>query len=204
MRTQNSTYQTILVTFVVALVSFIIGLMLSNVIRDIFFYSPAVAPLATRSVASPTLIRAHKAAEPLTKMAINIPLTAALVIPVDQAWASDEVAATVDEVSKIVPQGTYSDLIVFVLGSIPFLWATWEFWRRIAVGAPFGTGSDSVVFPSEATIGEDGNPRSSRGRQVLGQGAMLAAYSIFTVVGITVVVCGVFVYQAFTQAPTLS
>mmetsp|Transcript_10907 Transcript_10907/g.19417 ORF Transcript_10907/g.19417 Transcript_10907/m.19417 type:complete len:192 (-) Transcript_10907:1471-2046(-) len=149
MRTQNSTYQTILVTFVVALVSFIIGLMLSNVIRDIFFYSPAVAPLATRSVASPTLIRAHKAAEPLTKMAINIPLTAALVIPVDQAWASDEVAATVDEVSKIVPQGTYSDLIVFVLGSIPFLWATWEFWRRIAVGAPFGTGSDSVVFPSE-------------------------------------------------------
>lgn len=42
-----------------------------------------------------------------------------------------------------------TDAVVFVVGCIPFLWATWEFWRRIAVGLPFGTGSDSVVFPQQ-------------------------------------------------------
>ena len=51
--------------------------------------------------------------------------------------------------AEVLPQGSVSDVIVFVIGSIPFLWATWEFWRRIAVGLPFGTGSDSVVFPQQ-------------------------------------------------------
>ncbi len=52
-----------------------------------------------------------------------------------------------------------------------------------------------VVF--QVIIGEDGNPSSSRGRRVLGGGAMLAAYLLFAIVGVTVVLCGAFVYDAF-------
>lgn len=76
-------------------------------------------------------------------------------------------------------------IIVFIIGIIPFLWATVEFWRRIAVGASFGTGSDSVVIPRPSddlvTIGEDGNPLSSRGRQTLDRGALTVAYVLFAI-----------------------
>mmetsp|Transcript_2376 Transcript_2376/g.6339 ORF Transcript_2376/g.6339 Transcript_2376/m.6339 type:complete len:128 (+) Transcript_2376:195-578(+) len=45
------------------------------------------------------------------------------------------------------PRGvTAQDSAVFVVGTVPFLWATVEFWTRIAKGKPFGTGKDSVVF----------------------------------------------------------
>ena len=76
--------------------------------------------------------------------------------------------------------------LVFIIGIIPFLWATVEFWRRIAVGASFGTGSDSVVIPKPfeddlITIGEDGNPLSSRGRQTLDRGALTVAYILFAI-----------------------
>lgn len=78
-----------------------------------------------------------------------------------------------------------SDVVVFIAGIIPFIWATIEFWRRIAVGEPFGTGKDSVVIvrPSTTTttIGQDGNPSQSRGRQTLGQGALIVAYILFGV-----------------------
>eukprot|EP00577_Skeletonema_sp_RCC1716_P022025 CAMPEP_0113424590 /NCGR_PEP_ID=MMETSP0013_2-20120614/29681_1 /TAXON_ID=2843 ORGANISM="Skeletonema costatum, Strain 1716" /NCGR_SAMPLE_ID=MMETSP0013_2 /ASSEMBLY_ACC=CAM_ASM_000158 /LENGTH=223 /DNA_ID=CAMNT_0000312623 /DNA_START=57 /DNA_END=725 /DNA_ORIENTATION=- /assembly_acc=CAM_ASM_000158 len=88
-------------------------------------------------------------------------------------------------------------LIVFIIGIIPFIWATIEFWRRIAVGASFGTGSDSVVIPSPfddtgdddsglITIGEDGNPTSSRGRQTLDRGALGVAYVLFAVAAFSV------------------
>ena len=33
-----------------------------------------------------------------------------------------------------------ANIIVFIIGIIPFIWATYEFWSRIAVGASFGTG----------------------------------------------------------------
>lgn len=33
-----------------------------------------------------------------------------------------------------------TNIIIFIIGIIPFLWATNEFWSRIAVGASFGTG----------------------------------------------------------------
>ncbi len=81
-------------------------------------------------------------------------------------------------------------LVVFIIGIVPFIWATYEFWRRIAFGEPFGTGSDSVVIPSPLTgddaknsvfIGEDGNPTSSRGRRTLDKGALLVAYVLFGV-----------------------
>jgi hypothetical protein len=79
---------------------------------------------------------------------------------------------------------TETTLAVFIIGLIPFIWATIEFWRRIAVGASFGTGKDSVVIPRPdevITIGEDGNPESSRGRRTLDKGALTVAYVLFAV-----------------------
>jgi hypothetical protein len=65
-------------------------------------------------------------------------------------------------------------IAVFIVGLIPFAVATVEFWRRIAVGDSFGT-SEPVVF----TIGKDDSPSRSRGKQVLGKDALVAAYVIF-------------------------
>ena len=85
-----------------------------------------------------------------------------------------------------------SDVWVFVVGCIPFIWATIEFWRRIAVGESFGTGSDSVV------IGEDNNPSSSRGRRVLGKDALIVAYFLF---GISAAVVALVLYTVITNDP---
>ena len=67
------------------------------------------------------------------------------------------------------------DFWVFVAGIFPFAWATVEFWRRIAFGESFGTGRDSIV------IGMDDSPADSRGRRVLGKGALATAVFLFTV-----------------------
>lgn len=85
--------------------------------------------------------------------------------------------ATVD--SSLSPE---LNTIVFVIGLVPFLWATIEFWRRIAVGEPFGTGKDSVI------IGEDLKPLSSRGRRTLGRGALVTAYVLFGIAIFTVAI----------------
>lgn len=66
-----------------------------------------------------------------------------------------------------------SDVWVFILGLFPFAWATLEFWRRIMFGEAFGTGSDQVV------IGMDDSPSNSRGRRILGRGALVTAYVLF-------------------------
>lgn len=106
----------------------------------------------------------------------------------------------IDEAPIIIEQlSPTTTLIVFIIGIIPFIWATIEFWRRIAVGASFGTTSDSVVIPSPfdsdistenseglITIGEDGNPMSSRGRQTLDRGALTVAYVLFGIAAFTV------------------
>ena len=112
----------------------------------------------------------------------------------------DETAAAPIIIEQLSPTTT---LIVFIIGIIPFIWATIEFWRRIAVGASFGTTADSVVIPSPfdndtsskensegndklITIGEDNNPMSSRGRQTLDRGALTVAYVLFGVAAFTV------------------
>lgn len=82
-----------------------------------------------------------------------------------------------------------TNTIVFVLGLIPFVWATYEFWSRIAVGASFGTGADSIQIRPGASsdgggktiIGEDGNLSKSRGRRVLGDDALVVAYVLFAI-----------------------
>lgn len=89
---------------------------------------------------------------------------------------------------------------VFVAGLIPFVVATIEFWRRIAVGAEFGTGTAGrVVFNTTATttIGEDDAPMSSRGRRILGQDALIAAYVLF---GISALVVGLVLYSLVTTS----
>lgn len=100
-----------------------------------------------------------------------------------------------DAAFALSPQMT---VIVFIIGVIPFVIATFEFWRRIAVGAPFGTGSDSVVFPmTNVTIGiDDVSPLSSRGKQTLGTDSLITAYLIFATVG---VVLGIVFYAILTS-----
>lgn len=84
-----------------------------------------------------------------------------------------------------------TDGLVFLAGVFPFVWATVEFWRRIAFGKPFGTGSDSIVI-----IGKDKAPADSRGRRVLGQGALITAYALF---GISAFVVVIALYSVLTS-----
>ena len=81
------------------------------------------------------------------------------------------------------PRGvTPLDTGVFVIGCVPFVWATWEFWRRIAVGASFGTGKDAIVFSTDEDPDED-QVRRFGGRRVLGKGALAVAYVLFAAAG---------------------
>lgn len=101
------------------------------------------------------------------------------------------------------PRGvTQQDLIVFAVCCFPFIWATNEFWRRIAVGEPFGTGKDSVVITDlpddadarKALSGED-EEGSTTGRRTLTVGAIRVAYLLFAAVGATVVLVGLAAFQ---------
>ena len=72
------------------------------------------------------------------------------------------------------PRGiTPEDSVIFVIGCVPFVWAGVEFWRRIAVGDPFGTGKDSVI------INDSSGNRPTPVRRVLGQDAIIAARILF-------------------------
>lgn len=92
------------------------------------------------------------------------------------------------------PRGiTPEDTFIFVLGCVPFVWAGIEFWRRIAVGDPFGTGSDSVI------INDTSGNRKTPVRRVLGQDAILAARILFGLAfasGVLVLIAGVDVLSA--------
>jgi hypothetical protein len=110
-----------------------------------------------------------------------------------------------------------TNTIIFIIGLIPFVVASIEFWRRIAVGDSFGTGTDSIVFPSQQqeeqrntttttttttirtfTIGKDDTPLESRGRRVLGQDSLIVAYVLFT---IAAAVLSIVFYSVFTTPP---
>ena len=111
---------------------------------------------------------------------------------------------------SVEPLSNTANVVVFIIGLIPFGWATVEFWRRIAVGATFGTGKDSVVIPKPQdvlldddgnpliTIGEDNNPTSSRGRQVLGKDALIVAYLLFGIAAASVAIA---IYSVVTAPP---
>ena len=86
------------------------------------------------------------------------------------------------------------DVWIFMAGLFPFAWATIEFWRRIAVGQPFGTGKDSVY------IGQDNAPSESRGRRVLDKGAFLVAYLLF---GIAAAAIAITLFSVVTSPPMM-
>lgn len=81
--------------------------------------------------------------------------------------------------SKFEARGiTALDTIVFIIGTVPFVWAGNEFWRRIAAGKSFGTGSDSIVINPTVAADED-QIRRFGGRRVLGPDAVIAARFLF-------------------------
>ena len=100
-------------------------------------------------------------------------------------------AAPVEPIIPIL--STELNIAIFVIGLVPFIWATIEFWRRIAFGEPFGTTKDSVI------IGEDMKPSSSRGRRILGQGAIAVAYLLF---GIAAFILVISLYSVTSTNPT--
>ena len=111
-------------------------------------------------------------------------------------WISSDDATAAAVTAESDDTGLLSNqaiIATFVVGLVPFAVATVEFWRRIAVGDSFGTGSDSVVI-----IGEDDAPLSSRGRRVLGKGALVTAYILF---GIAAAVLGIVLYAVISSSP---
>jgi hypothetical protein len=103
------------------------------------------------------------------------------------------------------PRGiTAEDTAVFVVGMVPFVWATIEFWRRIAVGESFGTGKDAVIIRDTSGPEELGERR-----RVLGKDAILTARLLFAAVGVALLLVGYAGYQALhpmadlLQPPTL-
>ena len=95
-------------------------------------------------------------------------------------------AAAPGVVQTFEPRGiTTEDTVVFVIGCVPFLWATIEFWRRIFVGDPFGTGQDSVI------INDTSGNRPKGVRRVLGQDAITAAYILFGLAGASAVLVAI-------------
>ena len=115
-----------------------------------------------------------------------LPLSLHTVLPALPAAAAEQ-AQRLSEMS-FEPRGiTPEDTIIFILGTVPFVWAGIEFWRRIAVGDPFGTGSDSVI------INDSSGNRSTPVRRVLGQDAIIAARILFALAfasGALVIVAG--------------
>ena len=117
------------------------------------------------------------------------------------------------DVLQLSPEVTVA---IFVIGLIPFAVATIEFWRRIAVGEPFGTGRDSVIIPgADSTntttmttttttfIGKDNAPQSSRGRRILGKDALIAAYFLFAVAAAVLALVMVSVLTSDPVFPTV-
>lgn len=71
------------------------------------------------------------------------------------------------------------------------------------MGASFGTGSDSIQIQKPSvmrTIGKDGDLNKSRGRQVLGDGALFVAYVLFAVAIGSV---GIAVYSVVSSPPDM-
>ena len=106
-------------------------------------------------------------------------------------WVNEVAFAIADVQEETGLLSNQAIIATFIIGLVPFAVATVEFWRRIAVGESFGTGKDSVI------IGEDNAPLSSRGRRVLGRGALITAYILF---GVAAGVLGIVLYAVLTSA----
>ena len=106
-------------------------------------------------------------------------LSAAALLLGDAAQAAAGALPQAPSKVAFEPRGiTTQDSVVFVIGVIPFVWATYEFWRRIAVGEPFGTTKDGSVVIAPEPDKVTGQPR-----RLLGRGAITLAYILFAAVG---------------------
>jgi len=121
--------------------------------------------------------------------------TVATTIATGSSMALSDAAAAVANNSNVSDLLKNSDFLVFVAGIFPFMWATYEFWRRIMFGESFGTGTDSII------IGMDDAPSDSRGQRILGRGALVTAYVLFVCAFGTLAVVG---YSVATSAPPSS
>ena len=139
-------------------------------------------------VVLPVVLQHRKRLEPLLGRRLLVALLAAFFaanmdVPPANAIAAVDGAAVDGAARTFEPRGvTALDTGVFVIGCIPFVWATWEFWRRIAVGASFGTGKGAIVFSTDDDPDED-QVRRFGGRRVLGKGALAVAYVLFAAAG---------------------
>jgi hypothetical protein len=136
---------------------------------------------ATSSAAF-TLRPRYNAVEPLRSSTLSLlppEVSSVDLWSTSAVWLSQADATAAHDTGQVIDDGLLSKnaiVSVFLVGLIPFAVATVEFWRRIAVGDSFGTGSESVVI---TTIGEEDAPLSSRGQRVLGKGALVTAYILF-------------------------
>jgi hypothetical protein len=71
-------------------------------------------------------------------------------------------------------------VLVFVAGLIAFAATTVEFWRRVALQLPFGTGGNNKDQSLLIVIGDDSDRSLSR-RRVVGKDAVLVATVVFGV-----------------------
>ena len=83
---------------------------------------------------------------------------------------------------------------MFVVGVLPFIWATGEFWRRVLRGEVFGTGRDSVVIPKD--FGEQGDEEGGGRRRVLTSSALTTAWLLFAIAGASVAIALVVFFEA--------
>lgn len=123
--------------------------------------------------------------------------TAASVLVADAATIDAAVGVATTEATATAALSNRDIWIVFLAGVFPFGWATIEFWRRVTVGESFGTSQDSVVIKN--TIGNDNaSPLDSRGRRVLGRGALVTAVVLFVMSFGTL---GLVVYSVMSSGP---
>ena len=193
-----------------------LGAHVSGFILGLIFRIPrmAVASVHVNSKATkrPVNVLARRRRNKLTTQGMALPANAA---PLPDAAVTDNQAEQVVRVDAadgesnvappivIEPRGvTPADTAVFVIGVFPFVWATQEFFRRVSLGLPFGTGNDSVVFPRTDGDGDgdgDGDEkipgsRFTGGRQQLSKPALYAAYVLF---GLAAGSVGLALYSAY-------
>lgn len=161
----------------------------------------------------------HKTAQNQPQHGYNTATTQRDAVPLDVVTAistASSLTLTVIESDMAGTAPTYHpgvDMAIFVAGLFPFLWATWEFWRRIAVGAPFGTGRDSIRIPSPWASKDDNDNKDDDirealdmddvtspkpRRRMLDRGSLITAYVLFAVAGAALALT---IYSVATSAP---
>lgn len=120
-----------------------------------------------------------------------VPFLARRAVLLRGACLSLEPELVAEAAQTFAPRGiTSEDTAVFLIGMAPFVWATVEFWRRIAVGEPFGTTADSVIIRD--TSGPATRPERQR---VLGRDAIITARLLFVAVGLALALVAAAGYQ---------